>query len=181
MDNSQCMTATYDCSGFFLCDTSPYVWGGIGLGAVLSLSVLGAAWGIWTCGVSILGAGVRAPRIRGKHVISVVFCEAVAIYGIIVGILMKQRFGPVSVTSGYQTSDYRAGFMMFGAGLAVGVCNLVSGLCVGVCGSSAAIGDAQNAKLFVRLIVVEIFATALGLFGIIVGIVMIGGEGFSGA
>ena len=128
-------------------------------------------------GTSILGAGVKAPRIRAKHIVSVVFCEAVAIYGIIMAILMRQRWERVHDMNP-NPYDYLAGYMLFAGGLGAGLCNVFSGLCVGVAGSSAALGDAQNPKLFVRLIVVEIFGSALGLFGIIVGIVGITGVSF---
>ena len=129
-------------------------------------------------GTSILGAGVKAPRIRAKHIVSVVFCEAVAIYGIIMAILMRQRWERIHDLYP-NPNDYLAGFLIFAAGIGAGLCNIFSGVCVGVAGSSAALGDAQNPKLFVRLIVVEIFGSALGLFGIIVGIVGITGISFS--
>ena len=152
---------------------NPYFWANMGIGLDLGLSILGAAWGIYLTGSSLLSASVKAPRITSKNLVSVIFCEAVAIYGVIIGIIMAGKVGDKKLTEIMAEYDHAlwTGFGLFCLGLYVGLSNLFCGVCVGVTGSNLAIADAQTPETYVKILIIEIFGSALGIFGIIVGII----------
>ncbi|CAD6902596.1 unnamed protein product [Tilletia controversa] len=144
--------------GKFLEQTSPYAFAMLGISFCIGLSVMGAGWGIFLTGI--------------------IFCEVVAIYGVIMAIVFSSKItGNLKAGTSdslYSAENYLTGHLLFWGGLTVGLCNLVCGVAVGVTGANAAIADAADPQLFVKVLVLEIFGSILGLFGLIVGLIMTG-------
>lgn len=78
MVESAVCTSEYCNAGWseVLTHMSPYGYANFGVAFGLGLSIVGAAWGIWLTGSSLVGAAVKAPRIRSKNLIRFVDCRA---------------------------------------------------------------------------------------------------------
>eukprot|EP00461_Guttulinopsis_vulgaris_P000275 UN00275 len=165
--------------GTIISTITPQSWSAFGMGLAVAFSILGAAWGILITAGSFLGAAVKSPRIRAKNLISIIFCEATAIYGVIIMIIMLAKYkqgaevAEIIPNSLWSLKAHFAGYAMFTSGLTTGLSNLACGICVGVVGANCALADAQKPQLFVPMLIIEIFASALGLFGVIISIIQV--------
>ena len=56
-----------------------------------------------------------------------IFCEAVAIYGVIVAIILQTKLESVPPSQIYAPESLRAGYAIFASGIIVGFANLVCG------------------------------------------------------
>merc|ERR1719434_60389 len=105
------------------------------------------------------------PDMVMRSIIPVVMAGVLGIYGLITAVIIngKIKQGTYSAYSGYAHLS---------AGITVGMSSLAAGLAIGVVGDAGVRANAQQPKLFVGMILILIFAEALGLYVLIVGLVV---------
>lgn len=95
-----------------------------------------------------------------------------AIYGVIMAIIFSSKLSMLEGERLYDPNSYFTGYALFWSGITVGGCNLICGVAVGINGSGAALADAADPTLFVKILVIEIFSSVLGLFGLIIALLL---------
>ncbi|PRP83380.1 hypothetical protein PROFUN_09408 [Planoprotostelium fungivorum] len=139
-------------------------FGFIGCAAALVFTSLGAAYGTAKSGVGIASMGVMRPELVMKSIIPVVMAGVIGIYGLIIAVIISGRIG--------NEYDSFKGFADLGAGLCVGLSGLAAGMAIGIVGDAGVRATAQQPRLFVGMILILIFAEALALYGLIVGLIL---------
>merc|ERR1712166_1184762 len=158
-----------------VCDPSSAFFGFMGLSSAIIFANLGAAYGTAKSGVGIMSMGVMRPDMVMRSIIPVVMAGVLGIYGLITAVIINGKLTEPELYSQF------AGFAHFGAGLTVGLSSLAAGMAIGIVGDAGVRANAQQPRLFVGMILILIFAEALGLYGLIVGLVVASTAGEKGA
>merc|ERR1712043_91466 len=137
-----------------------------GVTSAIVFANLGAAYGTAKSGVGICSMGVMRPDMVMRSIIPVVMAGVLGIYGLITSVIINGKMTPPASYSAYE------GYCHLCAGLTVGMSALAAGLAIGVVGDAGVRATAQQPRLFVGMILILIFAEALGLYGLIVGLVV---------
>merc|ERR1719425_9464 len=109
--------------------------------------------------------GVMNPGMVMKNMIPVVMAGVLGIYGLIVAVIITKKI----TYTGY--SDF-LGYAHLASGLACGLSSLGAGMAIGIVGDAGVRANGQQPKLFVGMVLILIFAEALGLYGLIVAIIL---------
>lgn len=80
---------------------------------------------------------------------------------------------------GYPSYPTFEGYASFAGGLTCGLSGLSAGIAIGIAGDTGVRASAQQPKLFVGMVLILIFSEALGLYGLIVGLILASQNGAS--
>lgn len=140
-------------------------FGFVGVSCALVFANIGAAYGTAKSGVGIASMGVIKPELIMKSLIPVVMAGVLGIYGLIVAVILIQKID----NNGY---TYYDGYKHLASGLACGLSALAAGGAIGAVGDAGVRSNAQQEKIFVGMILILIFAEALGLYGLIIALIL---------
>ena len=145
---------------------SQYFFGYMGIASALVFANLGAAYGTAKSGVGICSMGVLKPDKIIKSVIPVIMAGILGIYGLIVAVILNQK---IPQTGAYV---YKKAYSHLASGLCCGLSSLGAGIAIGIGGDAGVRALGQTDKIFVGMMLILIFAEALGLYGLIVSLIL---------
>merc|ERR1711939_1263932 len=151
-----------------MCPASAPFFGFMGCAAALVFACLGAAYGTAKSGVGVANMGVLHSEMIMKSIIPIIMAGVLGIYGLIVAVLLGAG---IDGKKAYNYSSY-SGYSALAAGLCCGMAGLSAGIAIGIVGDAGVRANARQPKLFVGVILILIFAEALGLYGLIVALIL---------
>merc|ERR1719461_38349 len=110
------------------------------------------------------------PGLVMRNIIPVVMAGVLGIYGLIVAVIIQGSID--SPENGETKYSMFTAFGHLAAGLCCGLSGLAAGMAIGIVGDAGVRAVGQQEKLFVGMILILIFAEALGLYGLIVALIL---------
>ena len=120
--------------------------------------------------IGIANLGCVEPSKIFRALIPIIMAGILGIYGLIVAVIIQGSI--VSPQNGLSQYSLYTGFAHLAAGLCCGLSGLAAGMAIGIVGDAGVRAVGQQEKLFVGMILILIFAEALGLYGLIVALIL---------
>ncbi len=139
----------------------------LGVASALSLTAIGAAYGTAKSAMGIIHISVMRPDLMMRCSLPVIMAGIVGLYGLILCIFLQGVFTNDRAFNIAQAS------LNLAAGLCVGLSGTACGIAIGIVGDAGVRGVAQQPRLFVGMLLILIFAEVLGLYGMILGMLLI--------
>ncbi|GAX14446.1 hypothetical protein FisN_11Hh095 [Fistulifera solaris] len=180
-------------SAFDTCPTIAPFLGYAGVALSIILANTGAAMGTARAGVGIMQSGIKSPDLVWRNLIPIVMAGVNGIYGLITSIVVLGSIAMPAMGGNNRYSLY-TGCAHLAAGLCCGLSGLGSGACIGIAGDAAIMacgsydveskrsigrrrGDGKKKsgggeKLFVAMVLVQVFAGNIALYGLIASIIL---------
>ena len=111
-----------------------------------------------------------------KNIIPVVMAGVLGIYGLIIAVIIGN--GVTGMKDGHIVYSLYTGYAHLAGGLCCGMSGLSAGIAIGIVGDAGVRATAEQPKMYVGMVLILIFAEALGLYGLIVGLIMTSHESF---
>ena len=139
----------------------------------LVLANMGAAYGTARSGVGICCIGVQRSDIIFKSLIPGIMAGIIGIYGLIVSVIYLGSMSEYNDATKTATTPQQnfTNFKHLAGGACCGLSALGAGLTIGIVGDAGVRANAVK-DMYVGMILILIFAEALGLYGLIVAIIM---------
>ena len=103
-----------------------------------------------------------------KSIIPIIMAGVLGIYGLIVAVLIGSG---ITTDTPFGYSSF-SGYSALSAGICCGMAGLSAGLAIGIVGDAGVRCNARQPALFIGVILILIFAEALGLYGLIVALIL---------
>jgi len=170
--------------------------GFIGIACAVCFANIGGAYGTARAGQGIMAMGIRSPELLMKNIIPVVMAGVLGIYGMIVAVILNGKITPPGAGTRYATYSQFNAFCHLAAGLCCGLTSLISGIAIGISadagtravgaqsqmteswkkmgfsGDAGGQANSGNDNLFVATILIQVFASNIGLYGLITSLIL---------
>ena len=131
----------------------------------IGLAAIGGGIGIALAGAALSRTLVTAPEVFSKGLVSVVLAEALGICGLLMSFMLIMRIDTVTVLS--------QGLMALGTALAVGLACFGAGFGIAPAGAALARTISSEPSAFSKGLVAVVLAEALGIYGLLVGFMLV--------